>query len=117
MEAFLAQLDFTDPLIVAAVVAAVGMPVVMLLLLFALLAARRSAKAAAPLAEAIASLGGAVRTLDQGQQQLTGGLRHVGEAQAAAQARMIETMERRLEEVQRKMGESPMARRPARRAR
>ena len=78
----------------------------MLLLLLALLAARRSAKATAPLAQALAQLGQSVQTLDQGQQQLTGGLRHVSEAQAIAQSKMVETMERRLEEVQKNMGES-----------
>ncbi|MEM7523460.1 MAG: DNA recombination protein RmuC [Pseudomonadota bacterium] len=102
----IASANLDDPLTLALFMGAAGMLVVMLLLLFALLAARRGAKAAAPLADAIRQLGGAVQTLDQGQQQLTGGLRHVSEAQAAAQARMTESMERRLEEVQRRMGES-----------
>ncbi|MFV0473665.1 MAG: DNA recombination protein RmuC, partial [Pikeienuella sp.] len=69
-------------------------------------AARRGAAATEPLAAAIAEIGGAVKALDQNQHQLAGGLRHVAEAQAAAQARMVETMERRLESVQKSMGET-----------
>ncbi|MEM7270436.1 MAG: DNA recombination protein RmuC [Pseudomonadota bacterium] len=83
-----------------------GMLVILLILLFALAAARRSARAAEPLADAIKDLGGAVSALDQGQHQLAGGLKHVSEAQVAAQTRMMEAMERRLEEVQTKMGET-----------
>ena len=79
---------------------------VLALIILSLIAARRSARAVEPLSDTLRHLGEAVRTLDQGQQQLTGGLRHVSEAQAAAQARMMEAMERRLEEVQRNMGES-----------
>ncbi|WP_413788553.1 DNA recombination protein RmuC [Paludibacillus litoralis] len=79
---------------------------ILLMLIFSLRAARRGIRATEPIAAAIAELGGAVRALDQGQNQLAGGLRHVSEAQAAAQARMIETMERRLETVQKSMGET-----------
>ncbi len=54
----------------------------------------------------VAALDGAVRALGAGQQQLVGGLTHVAEAQAAAQARMVETVEARLAEVTRATGES-----------
>ncbi|MEL7465767.1 MAG: DNA recombination protein RmuC [Pseudomonadota bacterium] len=101
-----AQFNIIDPLTLALAIGTMAMVVVMFLLALALAAARRSAKAAEPLADAIRQLGASVRTLDQGQQQLTGGLRHVSEMQAGAQAKMIETMERRLEEVQKNMGES-----------
>ena len=100
------QLDFNDPLTLALAVGTAALLVIMLLLLFALLAVRRGAKATEPLADALRQLGQSVQTLDQGQQQLTGGLRHVSEMQATAQAKMIETMERRLEAVQKNMGES-----------
>lgn len=59
-----------------------------------------------PLARHLADLDGAVRALNDGQQQLHGGITHVAEAQAAAQARMVEAMERRLGDVTRAMGES-----------
>ena len=100
------NLNLEEPITLALAIGTGLMLVIMLLLLFALLAARRSAKATEPLAQALAQLGQSVQTLDQGQQQLTGGLRHVSEAQAIAQSKMVETMERRLEEVQKNMGES-----------
>lgn len=100
------QLNLEDPLTLALFVGAAGMLIILFLLVFALLAVRRGARATEPLAAALNQLGQSVQTLDQGQQQLTGGLRHVSEAQAIAQSKMIEVMERRLEEVQKNMGES-----------
>ncbi|MDG1970498.1 MAG: DNA recombination protein RmuC [Paracoccaceae bacterium] len=100
------QLILQDPLALGLLVGTAGMLVILFLLVFALLAVRRSAKATEPLADALRQLGQSVQTLDQGQQQLTGGLRHVSEAQAIAQAKMVEVVERRLEEVQKNMGES-----------
>lgn len=100
------NLNLEEQITLILAVGTVGLLIIMFLLFFALLAARRSAKATEPLAQALAQLGQSVQTLDQGQQQLTGGLRHVSEAQAIAQSKMVETMERRLEEVQKNMGES-----------
>jgi DNA recombination protein RmuC len=54
----------------------------------------------------VADLAGAVRALNDGQHQLHGGLTHVAEAQAAAQAHMAQAMEARLAEVARAMGDS-----------
>ena len=76
------------------------------LLIWAVRAARRSATATEPLAQALTAVAETMRNLDQGQHQLQGGLRAVSEAQAATQARVMETVERRLEEVQRSMGET-----------
>jgi DNA recombination protein RmuC len=67
---------------------------------------RRSARAVEPLARHLADLDGAVRALCDGQHRLHGGLTHVAEAQAAAQARMAQAMESRLAEVTRHMGDS-----------
>lgn len=100
------QLNLEDPLTLGLLVGTAGMLVILFLLVFALLAVRRGARATEPLANALQQLGQSVQTLDQGQQQLTGGLRHVSEAQAIAQAKMVEVVERRLEEVQKNMGES-----------
>jgi DNA recombination protein RmuC len=66
----------------------------------------RSARATEPLARHLADLDGAVRALNDGQNQLHGGITHVAEAQAAAQARLAEAMERRLAEVTQAMGET-----------
>lgn len=63
-------------------------------------------RSTAPLARRMRALDGAIRALHDGQHQLVGGLTHVAEAQASAQARMAESMESRLAEVTRLMGES-----------
>jgi len=97
------KLDLADPLVL---VALAGALLVIVLLVSAARAARRSAAAAEPLAAHIGALGEAVRGLDQGQHQLAGGLKLVSEHQSNAQARIMESVERRLEEVQRAMGES-----------
>ena len=76
-----------DPLVLAGVAAAV---VIVLVLLRALLP--RGARGAQRLDLTLAQLG-------QGQQQLVGALTQMAEAQAAAQMRVMEGMERRLEEV------------------
>ena len=100
------QVDFTDPTMIAIALATLLVVLLFGLLIWAIRAARRSANAAEPLATHITLLGDAVRNLDQGQHQLAGGLRLVSEQQANAQTRVMESVERRLEEVQRAMGES-----------
>lgn len=92
-------LSLTDPRLWAALAAG----------LFALLLLRavsRSARATEPLARHLMDLDGAVRALNDGQQQLHGGITHVAEAQAAAQARMAASMETRLAQVTQAMGDS-----------
>lgn len=84
-----------DPLLWAA---AGGIVLVVMLL--------RAGRATAPLARRLADLDGAVRALSDGQHRLHGGLIHVAEAQASAQARMVETVESRLGEVARSLGDS-----------
>ena len=74
--------------------------------LILLRAVTRAGRATEPLARHLADLDGAVRALNDGQNQLHGGLTHVAEAQAAAQSRMSESMESRLAEVTRALGES-----------
>jgi len=66
----------------------------------------RSARATAPLARHLAELDGAVRALNDGQHQLYGGISQVADAQAAAQSRTAEALERRLGEVSAALGES-----------
>ncbi|MEO1795812.1 MAG: DNA recombination protein RmuC [Pseudomonadota bacterium] len=75
---------------------AVGGLVLLLLLIATLRATQRAARLTAPLAQQIAAL-------NQGQQQLAGGLTHVSEAQAASQAQMLGLMERRLQAVSEQM--------------
>ena len=100
----------TYALDVPLVLAALGLGAVLLLLLLLIVlsirSASRSARAAEPLGRHLAQLGEQVRALSDGQHQLSGGLRHVSEAQSLAQSQMVQTMERRLEEVQKSMGET-----------
>jgi DNA recombination protein RmuC len=93
-------LDFSDPLVLAGVVAAGVLLILVILSISALRAANRSARAMEPLAHHIGALGQTVQGLGQGQERLAGGLSHVSDMQARAQASMLEAMERRLEDVQ-----------------
>ncbi|MEM9227966.1 MAG: DNA recombination protein RmuC [Pseudomonadota bacterium] len=104
----LTAVDWTDPMLLAGVAAAIGLPVVMLFLLLILVlrAAGRAARSAEPLAQQVSHLGQTVGAIGDAQQRLHGGLQHVSEAQAKAQLTMVQTMERRLEEVQRQMSDS-----------
>jgi DNA recombination protein RmuC len=93
------QVALDDPRLWAA---AVGL--VLFLILWR--AAARSATAVEPLARHLADLDGAVRALNAGQNQLHGGITHVAQAQAAAQVRLAQSLETRLAEVTKAMGES-----------
>ena len=59
-----------------------------------------------PLQDAILGLGEQVRILGEGQQQLTGSLRTITEAQSTSQTKLITVINERLAEVQNTMGES-----------
>lgn len=79
---------------------------ILVLLVWTVLAARRAAAGSTPLVQHLGALSDAVRGLDQGQHQLVGGLKLVTEQQVAAQTRIMDQVERRLEDVQKAMGES-----------
>lgn len=92
-------LNLSDPLVVAALV---GLAVLLLVVLMLFAVLRRSGEAARmalPLANQMNQLGHRVQSLSDGQNQLAGGLSHVSESQAAAQAHMLQLMERRLADV------------------
>ncbi len=78
---------------------------VVLLLIVVIARAGRSARVSEDLARQMTGLGQAVQYLGQGQEQLTGGLRSVSDAQANGQTQMVRAMEQRLAEVQRQMQE------------
>ncbi|WP_300515569.1 DNA recombination protein RmuC [Aliiroseovarius sp.] len=82
-----------------------GGALAVLLLLLVLRRAGRSARVAEDLAGQIGGLGQAVQVLAQGQDQLSGGLRNVSDAQTTGQAQMIQTMETRLAQVQSQMND------------
>ncbi len=95
-----------DPVVLAALGAAALVLLLFLLLIVTFRAAARSARMSAPIGQHLAQLGARVQMLSDGQQQLAGGLTHVSEAQAAAQARVLHLMESRLADVARGMSES-----------
>ncbi len=79
---------------------------VIVAVIWAASAASRSARATEPLAAHLTFLADQVNGLDRGQHQLAGALGAINEHQTSGQARIMESVERRLEEVQRAMGES-----------
>ncbi|MHA3913260.1 DNA recombination protein RmuC [Halovulum sp. GXIMD14793] len=98
---------FDRPLIIAGGVAlALFFMLVLAIVLAIRSAGRRATAASEPLSQQINALGQIVQRLGDGQQQLSGGLAHVSEAQAKAQLQMVQTMEQRLEEMQRGMADT-----------
>ncbi|WP_127106468.1 DNA recombination protein RmuC [Pararhodobacter zhoushanensis] len=95
-------LDLQDPVTLAAL----GGGVLALLLVLILFAALKAARVAAPLSWQMSQLGQRVQALSDGQQHLAGGLHHVSDAQAKAQAQMMGLMEQRLADVADSMGEA-----------
>jgi DNA recombination protein RmuC len=98
--------ELGDPLVIGALIAAALIACLFIMIFLAIRAASRSAKATEPLADHIGQLGAVVGNLDRGQLELTGRLQAVTESQVMTQAKMVQTMEQRLEEVQKSMGES-----------
>jgi DNA recombination protein RmuC len=92
-----------DPLVLAVAGAVL---IVLAFLVMILRAAARSAEATQPLMREMAFLASRVQALGDGQERLTGGLSHVSEAQAQAQAATLRLMEARLTEVQARMTDS-----------
>ena len=100
------MLDLRDPMTLAMIAGAVVVLLILLMMFLVLRASGRSARATEPLAQQIGQLGDGFRILNDSQHQLSGALKQVSESQAQAQMQMIQTMERRLEQVQQHMGES-----------
>jgi len=99
MDALANRIDWQDPLTYGAIGGAVFLVLLLMMIVLALRAARRAGNATEPLAAQVSML-------NQGQQQLVGGLTQVTNAQIEAQAKLLQTMERRLEEVSARMTES-----------
>lgn len=99
-------LDLSDPLLIALAVLTIVLVILLVLVSSSLRAARHSARLVEPLAHSLGALGRTVHGLGQGQERLAGGLSHVSDMNARAQAAMMEAMERRLEEVQKGMSET-----------
>lgn len=84
----------------------VGLLLALILLVVVMFRVGRSAKMIAPLNQQMGYLGQHVQGLADGQSQLAGGLQTVSDTQAAAQERLMKTLEQRLAEVQAKMTDS-----------
>lgn len=106
MEPGTLTLDFNDPLILGGIIALVFLAGLFVMVWIAIRTAGRTAKMAAPLSFQLGQLSDNLRALNDNHNQLAGGLKHVSETQSLTQAQMMQTMEQRLEEVQKSMGES-----------
>jgi DNA recombination protein RmuC len=96
-------LDLNDP-VTLALVLGVGLGLlIVLMLIFALRGVGKAARATEPLIYQMDQMGRAVEGLGRGQEQLTGGLTSVSNAQATAQAQVLQSMETRLAAVQQQM--------------
>ncbi len=95
-----------DPSVLAVTGAVIAIFAILILLIVTLRGLSKTARMTEPIFQHMTHLGQSVQNLANGQQQLAGGLHAVSEAQAASQAQMIATMEKRLEDVTVRMGES-----------
>ncbi len=98
--------DLGDPAVLLALGAMATLVLICVLLVATARAAARAARMAEPLSRQMGALGQRVQALSDGQHQLAGGLTHVSEAQAAAQANMLRLMEQRLAQVSTAMNEN-----------
>ena len=80
--------------------------VLILLVASSLRASKDSAREIAPLGQSMMTMGQTIQNMTATQNQLAGQLRSVSETQATSQLQMMQNFEKRLEEVQRSMGES-----------
>ena len=94
---------FSDPLTLGFAIAGAVALLVVILLIFALRAAGQSARAVEPLARQMSAMGQNMQHLAMGQEALRGGLQTVSDAQANAQASVVQTVEARLAAVQQQM--------------
>ena len=100
------SLDLNDPLTLGALIGTVFFLAMFLMVYFVLRAAQKSALAISPLSSHMDQITDSVRNLNEAQHQLSGGLKLVSDAQTLSQSQMQNTLERRLEEVQKSMGET-----------
>lgn len=97
--------DLSDPLVLLTL-GGIALAVLMFILLVVVLRrAGRSTQVAEDLARQMGGLGQAVQVLGAGQDQLSGGLRTVSDAQATGQTQVLQAMESRLAHVQQQMND------------
>jgi len=99
------SLDLNEPLTLAALGGGALLILICILLLATLRRAGRSADAVQMVATQLGRVSQDVMALGQGQQQLAGNIQTVSDAQATSQVHVVQTMERRLADVQAQMAE------------
>ncbi|WP_371171410.1 DNA recombination protein RmuC [Aliiroseovarius sp. 2305UL8-7] len=97
--------DLSDPLVLLTLGGIVLAVLMFILLVVVLRRAGRSAQVNEDLARQMGGLGQAVQVLGAGQDQLSGGLRTVSDAQATGQTQVLQAMETRLAHVQQQMND------------
>ena len=97
--------DLSDPLVLLTLGGIALAALIFILLVVVLRRAGRSTRVAEDLALQMGGLGQAVQVLGAGQDQLSGGLRTVSDAQASGQAQVLQAMETRLAHVQQQMND------------
>ncbi|SEV87724.1 DNA recombination protein RmuC [Aliiroseovarius sediminilitoris] len=97
--------NLADPSTLLVIGAAVLAVLMFVLLIVVVRRAGQSARVAHDLARDMGGLGQAVQMLGAGQDQLSGGLRTVSDAQSTGQAQVLQAMETRLAHVQQQMND------------
>ncbi len=95
-----------DPQVLMLAAGGIAFLVILGLLVAVVKGLSKTARMSEPMFAHMTHLGKAVQTLSDGQQQLAGGLHAVSEAHAMAQTQMLAQLEKRLEEVTSRMGDS-----------
>lgn len=93
---------FSDPIVIAALV---GAGLVLLILVLLVMAIRSARSATDPLIYQLDRVGRTIEGLHRGQEQLSGGLTTVSNAQANGQTQVLQAMETRLSAVQTQMND------------
>ena len=96
------QIDLNDPLTLAAVIGGAAFLVLLILIVAAIRAASRASE---PVIWQMNQLGRTVEGLAKGQEQLSGGLSTVSNAQNQGQTQMLQMMETRMSHVQKEMND------------
>ncbi|MBR9764598.1 MAG: DNA recombination protein RmuC [Rhodobacteraceae bacterium] len=96
------QIDPSDPLTLAAVIGGAAFLVLLILLILSI---RATARASEPVIWQMNQLGRTVEGLARGQEQLSGGLSTVSNAQNQGQTQMLQMMESRMAHVQKEMND------------
>lgn len=99
-------LEFSDPIVIGVLIAAAAVLLLFILLIMAVRRSGHTSQMITPMVQQMSGLNQRVQLLSDGQQQLSGGLNHVSEAQAASQSNMLQLMEQRLSDVTKAMGEN-----------